>query len=81
MVKYELDLPFPVLLALAEDLKASPGVRLQTLRLLGRRTDEPQAVIRTLRAAAGEGNPLRSALKRWVSSSSAMPELPWRSPA
>jgi len=57
MVKYELDLPFPVLLALAEDLKASPGVRLQTLRLLGRRTDEPQAVIRTLRAAAGEGNP------------------------
>lgn len=57
MVKYELDLPFPILLALAEDLKAAPSVRLQTLRLLGRKTDEPQAVIRTLRSAAGEGNP------------------------
>ena len=57
MVKYELDLPFPVLLALAEDLKASPGVRLQTLRLLGNKHEEPQAVIRTLRSAAGEGNP------------------------
>ena len=57
MVKYELDLPFPVLLALAEDLKAAPGVRLQTLRLLGRTQTEPEAVIRTLRSAAGEGNP------------------------
>jgi putative membrane-bound dehydrogenase-like protein len=57
MVKYELDLPFPVLLALAEDLKAAPGVRLQTLRLLGRKQAEPEAVIRTLRSAAGEGNP------------------------
>ena len=57
MVKYELDLPFPILLALAEDLKAAPSVRLQTLRLLGRKTDEPQAVVRTLRSAAGEGNP------------------------
>ena len=57
MVKYELDLPFPILLALAEDLKATPSVRLQTLRLLGHKTDEPQAVIRTLRSAAGEGNP------------------------
>ena len=57
MVKYELDLPFPVLLALAEDLKVSPGVRLQTLRLLGNKHEEPQAVIRTLRSAAGEGNP------------------------
>ena len=57
MVKYELDLPFPILLALAEDLKAAPAVRLQTLRLLGHKADEPQAVIRTLRAAAGEGNP------------------------
>lgn len=57
MVRYELDLPFPVLLALAEDLKVSPGVRLQTLRLLGNKHEEPQAVIRTLRSAAGEGNP------------------------
>jgi putative membrane-bound dehydrogenase-like protein len=57
MVKYELDLPFPILLALAEDLKVSPGVRLQTLRLLGNKHEEPQAVIRTLRSAAGEGNP------------------------
>lgn len=57
MVKYELNLPFPVLLALAEDLKAPPGVRLQTLRLLGRKTTDHEAVLRTLRAAAGEGNP------------------------
>jgi putative membrane-bound dehydrogenase-like protein len=57
MVKYELDLPFPILLALAEDLKAAPAVRLQTLRLLGRKSIEPVAVIRTLRSAAGEGNP------------------------
>jgi len=57
MVKYELDLPFPILLALAEDLKASPGVRLQTLRLLGRKSIEPAAIVRTLRSAAGEGNP------------------------
>jgi hypothetical protein len=57
MVKYELDLPFAVLLALAEDLKAAPGVRLQTLRLLGRTQTEPESVIRTLRSAAGEGNP------------------------
>ncbi len=57
MVKYELDLPFPILLALAEDLKAAPGVRLQTLRLLGRKSIEPTAIIRTLRSAAGEGNP------------------------
>jgi len=57
MVKYELDLPFPILLALAEDLKAAPGVRLQTLRLLGRKSIEPATIVRTLRAAAGEGNP------------------------
>ena len=57
MVKYELDLPFPILLALAEDLKAAPRVRLQTLRLLGRKSIEPDAIIRTLRSAAGEGNP------------------------
>jgi putative heme-binding domain-containing protein len=57
MVKYELDLPFPTLLALAEDLKAAPSVRLQTLRLLGRKSIEPAAIIRTLRSAAGEGNP------------------------
>jgi len=56
-VKYELDIPFPVLLALAEDLKASPGVRLQTLRLLARKKDQPEAIARTLRNAAGEGNP------------------------
>lgn len=57
MVKYELDLPFPILLALTEDLKAAPNVRLQTLRLLGRKTIEPAAIVRALRAAAGEGNP------------------------
>jgi len=57
LVKYELDLPFPVLLALAEDLKAAPTVRLQTLRLLGRKSIEPEAILRTLRSATGEGNP------------------------
>ena len=57
LVKYELDIPFPVLLALAEDLKASPDVRLQTLRLLSRKKDQPEAIVRTLRNAAGEGNP------------------------
>lgn len=57
LVKYELEIPFPVLLALAEDLKAAPAVRLQTLRLLGRSKDESAAIIRTLRNAAGEGNP------------------------
>ena len=57
LVKYEAALPFPVLQALAEDLKASPGVRLQTLRLLGRLQDEQVAVTQTLRNAAGEGNP------------------------
>ena len=57
LVKYEAALPFPVLQTLAEDLKASPGVRLQTLRLLGRLQDENVAVTRTLRNAAGEGNP------------------------
>ena len=57
LVKYELDIPFAVLLALAEDLKASPGVRLQTLRLLSHNKDQPEAIARTLRNAAGEGNP------------------------
>ena len=57
LVKYELDIPFPVLLALAEDLKASPGVRLQTLRLLSHKKDQPEAIARTLRNTAGEGNP------------------------
>ena len=57
LVKYELDLPFPILLALTEDLKAAPAVRLQTLRLLGRKSIEPAAIIRTLRSAASEGNP------------------------
>jgi quinoprotein glucose dehydrogenase len=57
LVKYEASLPFPVLQALAEDLKASPDVRLQTLRLLGRLQDEKAAVTQTLRSAAGEGNP------------------------
>ncbi|MFN5654534.1 MAG: PVC-type heme-binding CxxCH protein, partial [Verrucomicrobiota bacterium] len=47
LVKYEAALPFPVLQALAEDLKASPGVRLQTLRLLGRLQEENVAVTRT----------------------------------
>ena len=57
MVKYELEIPFPVLLALAEDLKAAPAVRLQTLRLLGLKTGESEALIRTFRNASGEGNP------------------------
>ena len=57
MVKYELDLPFPVLLALAEDLKADSGVRLQGLRLLSRKNEQPDTIIRTLCNAAGEGNP------------------------
>ena len=57
MVKYELDLPFPILLALAEDLKAAPGVRLQGLRLLSRKKEQPDAIIQTLCNAAGEGNP------------------------
>jgi putative heme-binding domain-containing protein len=57
LVKYEASLPFPVLQTLAEDLKASPGVRLQTLRLLGRLQEENVAVTQTLRNAAGEGNP------------------------
>ena len=57
LVKYEAALPFPILQTLAEDLKASPGVRLQTLRLLGRLQEENVAVTRTLRNAAGEGNP------------------------
>ena len=57
MVKYELNLPFPILLALAEDLKAAPSVRLQTLRLLSRKTTDQETILRTLRAAAGEGNP------------------------
>ena len=57
LVKYEASLPFPVLQSLAEDLKAAPGVRLQTLRLLGRLNEENVSVTRTLRHAAGEGNP------------------------
>ncbi len=57
MVKYELDLPFPVLLALAADLKAAPSVRLQGLRLLSRKNEKPDIIIRTLCNAAGEGNP------------------------
>ena len=57
LVKYEAELPFPILQSLAEDLKASPAVRRQTLRLLGRRSDEAVAVTRTLRNATGEGNP------------------------
>ena len=57
LVKYRLDIPFPVLIALAEDLKASPGVRLQTLRLLTTKNDQAEAIVRTLRNAAGEGNP------------------------
>ena len=57
LVKYQAALPFPVLQSLAEDLKASPGVRLQTLRLLGGLREEGAAVTQTLRNAAGEGNP------------------------
>ncbi len=57
MVKYELDIPFDVLMALAQNLKASPTVRLQTLRLLGAKKVEPDAILQTLQKAAGEGNP------------------------
>ncbi|MEI7651032.1 MAG: c-type cytochrome [Verrucomicrobiota bacterium] len=57
MVKYELEVPFDVLLALAQNLKASPSVRLQTLRLLGAKKVEPDAILQTLQKAAGEGNP------------------------
>jgi quinoprotein glucose dehydrogenase len=57
MVKYELDIPLSVLLALAGDLKASPAVRQQTLRLLGAKTVEAESINRILRSAAGEGNP------------------------
>ncbi len=57
LVKYDAELPFPILQSLAEDLKSPPAVRLQTLRLLGRRADEASAVTRALRNATGEGNP------------------------
>jgi putative membrane-bound dehydrogenase-like protein len=57
LVKYEAELPFPILQSLALDLKAAPAVRLQTLRLIGRRADEAVAVTRTLLKATGEGNP------------------------
>lgn len=57
LVKYEAALPFPVLQSLAEDLKASPSVRLQTLRLLGRIPENIPAIAQTMRNAAGEGNP------------------------
>ncbi len=57
LVHYELDLPTSELLALAGDLKASPAVRLQTLRLLGRQNIEAATLVGILRRAAGEGNP------------------------
>jgi putative heme-binding domain-containing protein len=57
MVDYELDLPSSELLALAGDLKASPAVRLQTLRLLGRQNLDAPTLVGILRRAAGEGNP------------------------
>ena len=57
MIRHEMDIPADVLLGLAEDLKAAPAVRLQTLRLLGRSHADPASVLRTLRNAAGEGNP------------------------
>ncbi|NBV47489.1 MAG: hypothetical protein EBR95_00185 [Verrucomicrobia bacterium] len=57
LVHYELDLPTAELLALAGDLKASPAVRLQTLRLLGRQNIENATLVGILRRAAGEGNP------------------------
>jgi putative heme-binding domain-containing protein len=52
-----LEVPAPVLLGLAADLKASPSVRLQTLRLLGRQNVETVTLVNVLRLAAGEGNP------------------------
>ncbi len=57
LVRFELDVPAPVLLGLAGDLKASPSVRLQTLRLLGRQNVETATLVNILRRAAGEGNP------------------------
>ena len=57
LVRFELEVPAPVLLALAADLKASPSVRLQTLRLLGRQNVETITLVKVLRLAAGEGNP------------------------
>jgi quinoprotein glucose dehydrogenase len=57
LVRFELDVPTPVLLGLAGDLKASPSVRLQTLRLLGRQNVETVTLVNILRLAAGEGNP------------------------
>ena len=57
LVRFELEVPAPVLLGLAGDLKASPSVRLQTLRLLGRQNVETVTLVNILRLAAGEGNP------------------------
>ena len=57
LVRYELEVPVPDLLTLAGDLKASPAVRLQTLRLLGRQNVEKATMVRVLALAAGEGNP------------------------
>ncbi len=57
LVRFELQVPGPVLLALAGDLKASPSVRLQTLRLLGKQDVERAGMIEVLRQSAGEGNP------------------------
>jgi putative heme-binding domain-containing protein len=57
LVRFELEVPAPVLLGLAADLKASPSVRLQTLRLLGRQNVETVTLVNVLRLAAGEGNP------------------------
>jgi putative membrane-bound dehydrogenase-like protein len=57
LVRFELEVPAPVLLGLAADLKASPSVRLQTLRLLGRQNVETVTLVNILRLAAGEGNP------------------------
>ncbi len=57
LVRFESDVPAPVLLGLAGDLKASPSVRLQTLRLLGRQKVETVTLVNILRRSAGEGNP------------------------
>jgi putative membrane-bound dehydrogenase-like protein len=57
LVRFELEVPAPVLLGLAADLKASPSVRLQTLRLLGRQNVDTVTLVNVLRLAAGEGNP------------------------
>jgi hypothetical protein len=80
LVHCELDLPSAELLALAGDLKASPAVRLQTLRLLGRQTIDASTLVGILRRAAGEENPSEVRIEA-MRQSSRMETPPCRSPA